>query len=223
MKVLVFDTETTGIPERNALITSTEKWPYIIQLSYALYDISRNDIHVNDGYIKIDNSIEISEESQKIHGISRDKLDKEGMNINYALMQFNNMLSEANLIIGHNLEFDKNMIIVESLRNNIDQQFTYFDKKGHKFKIPEYCTMKNTAKFCGIIKTSRFGKEYYKNPKLIELYRRLFPKENDPKNLHNSLFDILVTLRCYLKYKHDKDLFEINETASCLFNCYVNI
>ena len=217
MKVIVFDTETTGLPERNAPFTSTNKWPYIIQLSYALYDISTNNIYINDGYIKIDDNIEISKESQKIHGITKEKLDNEGMNIKYALMQFNNMFCDADLVIGHNLEFDKNMIIVESLRNNIDQYFTYYETKNHKFKKPEYCTMKNTAKFCGIIKTNKLGKEYFKYPKLIELYRRLFPQEKDPKNLHNSLFDILVTLRCYLKYKHDKDLFEINETAKVLY------
>ena len=222
MKVLVFDTETTGLPERGALITSTDKWPYIIQLSYILYDISTNDMHVNDGYVKLDKDIEISKESQNIHGITKEKLDKEGMNISYALMQFNNMFCDADIVIGHNLEFDKNMILVESLRNNLEQQFCYY-KKGRRYKKNEYCTMKNTATLCGIIKTNKLGKEYFKYPKLIELYRRLFPHERDPKNLHNSLFDVLVTLRCYLKYKHEKDLFEINETANYLYNCYGNV
>ena len=40
MKVLVFDTETTGLPtERNASITNMEAWPHIVQLSYILYDV----------------------------------------------------------------------------------------------------------------------------------------------------------------------------------------
>ena len=38
MRVLVFDTETTGLPtERNASIYHVDKWPYIIQLSYIIY------------------------------------------------------------------------------------------------------------------------------------------------------------------------------------------
>ena len=40
MKVLVFDTETTGLPtERNASISDLEVWPHIVQLSYILYDV----------------------------------------------------------------------------------------------------------------------------------------------------------------------------------------
>ena len=39
MKVLIFDTETTGLPEgKNPSIYETQKWPHIIQLSYIVYD-----------------------------------------------------------------------------------------------------------------------------------------------------------------------------------------
>jgi hypothetical protein len=39
MKVLVFDTETSGLPsERNSSILDTVKWPYILQLSFMVYD-----------------------------------------------------------------------------------------------------------------------------------------------------------------------------------------
>ena len=34
MKILVFDTETNGLPEKNASIYDLNKWPHIIQLSY---------------------------------------------------------------------------------------------------------------------------------------------------------------------------------------------
>jgi len=37
MRVLVFDTETSGLPtEKNPSIYETQKWPYIIQLSFAI-------------------------------------------------------------------------------------------------------------------------------------------------------------------------------------------
>jgi hypothetical protein len=43
MIILVFDTETTGLPtERNASIFENDKWPYIVQLSYIVYDCSKN-------------------------------------------------------------------------------------------------------------------------------------------------------------------------------------
>ena len=54
MKVLVFDTETTGLPEKGASIYDNNKWPHIIQLSYILYDLSTNLVLIKDNYIKID-------------------------------------------------------------------------------------------------------------------------------------------------------------------------
>ena len=45
MKIVVFDTETSGLPkEKNASIYETDKWPYILQLSFIIYDIERNEI-----------------------------------------------------------------------------------------------------------------------------------------------------------------------------------
>jgi len=43
MKVLVFDTETTGLPqENNVSILDTFRWPYIVQLSFIYYDSEIN-------------------------------------------------------------------------------------------------------------------------------------------------------------------------------------
>jgi hypothetical protein len=54
--------------------------------------------------------------------------------------------------------------------------------------------------------TDKYGKSYLKYPKLIELHEKLF--NVTPNNLHNSLNDILVTLRCYMKLKFNVDLME---------------
>ena len=46
MKVLVFDTETTGLPKvkKTLVYMRLSKWPHIIQLSYIVYDSDKNDI-----------------------------------------------------------------------------------------------------------------------------------------------------------------------------------
>ena len=52
MKVLVFDTETTGLPVKWAKVNEVDKWPHIIQLSHILYDTDTNniiDIDTSDG------------------------------------------------------------------------------------------------------------------------------------------------------------------------------
>ena len=216
MKILVFDTETTGLQERGASIYDKSKWPYIIQLSYILYDISNNSASIKNNYIKIHTSVAISQESFNIHNISREILDEQGINIVDALKEFNKYLKTCDIVVGHNISFDKRMIFVECFRHAVAQYFTHYED-NKKIDKPEYCTMKNTAHYCKLERLSKTNELYIKNPKLSELYLILFPNETLPTNLHNSLVDVAITLRCYLKYVNNSDIVEINDTLKELF------
>jgi hypothetical protein len=107
------------------------------------------------------------------------------------------------------------MIKVELLRfiyepnSNISEN----ESKAYKFNLHFltnykniYCTLHESINLCNIKAIDKFGKEYIKFPKLLELHQKLF--ESTPNNLHNSFNDILVTLRCFMKLKHDIDLNE---------------
>lgn len=204
MKVLVFDTETTGLPtERNPSIYETQKWPYIIQLSYIIYDTNNNNVVVivND-YINIDDNINISEESQKIHNISREML-KEGIPIKEALYKFNKYASSVDILVGHNVSFDKRMVIVEGVRNKIKM-----------IAFNTFCTMKSSTDMCKIEKVNSEGKTYFKYPTLSELYYHLFRK--NPTNTHNAIIDVIICLRCYCKIKLDEDISKLNKEIRIL-------
>ena len=50
-----------------------------------------------------------------------------------------------------------------------------------------------------------------KFPKLIELHEVLFPEHINEQYLHNSLYDILFTLRCVCKMHFNVDILYINK------------
>tara|TARA_Y100000389_G_C17463130_1_gene523309 strand:+ start:95 stop:724 length:630 start_codon:yes stop_codon:yes gene_type:complete len=206
MIILVFDTETTGLPERNASIKDTEKWPYIIQLSFVCFDVSSNNIIKKyDNYIKIKGTIELTDEVKKITNIDETNIAN-GVNITEALNKFNKYMNISNLIVAHNISFDKRVIMVECIRNKMKQQFVKFNY-NQQIRINEYCTMKNNKDLF----------ENKKYPKLIELHKKLF--DEDINNLHNSFVDILITLRCYMKITYNKDITDMLEFKN-LFNEY---
>lgn len=213
MKILVFDTETTGLPKyRNASTKNFELWPHIVQLSYILYDIETHFvIDYNDQIIKLESDIVISKESENIHKISNEISLSKGVEIYKELIEFNNILNKSDIIIAHNLEFDKNMIEVECLRNNINSPF----KNNKKL---EYCTMKNSVDLCKIISISKSKKEFFKYPKLFELHNHLFGFI--PENLHNSMIDVLTCIRCYGKMALKCDIFEKSKTLKSLNSHY---
>jgi DNA polymerase III epsilon subunit-like protein len=75
--------------------------------------------------------------------------------------------------------------------------------------------MKETEKQCNIKAVSKTGKEYTKYPTLGELHYYLF--RSYPKNLHNSLNDILICLRCYYMLQQKGDIYlENNEIKEML-------
>ncbi len=211
MKILVFDTETTGLPEKNASIYDLKKWPYIIQISYILFDICNNTSISKNHYIQLENNIVISDESYEKHKINKELLDISGENIKIVLNEFNKFLALSDIVVGHNISFDKQLIFVECFRNKIDQNFTKFIN-NKKITKNEYCTMKNSKHICNIVKVNKFNKPYYKSPSLSELYKKIFPNEFLPNDLHNSIIDVLCTLRCYimLEYNYDICIYNIN-------------
>tara|TARA_B110000858_G_C17808925_1_gene479785 strand:- start:8008 stop:8673 length:666 start_codon:yes stop_codon:yes gene_type:complete len=207
MKVLVFDTETTGLPKRNEKgrspsIYDSKSWPHIIQLSYILYETESNKILINhDHVIRLDDDVEISEKSIEMHGISRQMSKRKGIEIEEALELFHICMMNSDMIIAHNIAFDRQMILVECIRNKRSGPF--------KFKSPEqfFCTMKSTVDLCKIEAISKKnGEKYFKYPTLTELHYHLFG--SNPQNTHNSLVDILICLRCFVFLVKDVDIRE---------------
>ena len=64
-----------------------------------------------------------------MHGISKEKSRTEGINIKLAIELFNICLKETNILIAHNIQFDKNMIIW-SLANLWPKQIPNFLDEG---------------------------------------------------------------------------------------------
>ena len=99
MRVLIFDTETTGLPtDKNALYTEHEKWPHIVQLSFVVYDTDRRkSITTQDYIIKIPDDVEISEESIAVHGITRSISKRKGVPISLAMEEFQEYLKISDI------------------------------------------------------------------------------------------------------------------------------
>ena len=212
MKVMVFDTETSGLPkERNPSIYDTDKWPHVMQVSYIIYDTVVGDVtETYDAYIKLNSWVIVDPVSEGIHGITREIMDKKGISIQEALLHMRDALGKVDLCVGHNVSFDKRFMIVEGVRNNIRMNFPL-----------DYCTMKNGKELCKIEITFSNGTKGFKYPKLMELYDHLFPDIPAPQNLHNSLADTIVTLKCYCKMAHNVNLSLDSRQFRLLFreNC----
>jgi DNA polymerase III epsilon subunit-like protein len=204
--ILIFDTETTGlIPKSNDIPN-----PHITQLSFIVYDTQLNKIRTTfDSYIQLPKGVEVPQIVTELTGITNEKCEQ-GMPIQQALGIFYHTMILCDCIIAHNIDFDIRMIIIEVQRNieslqfypNIENIFAY--NRLHPLNIQLDCTMQMSTEACCIYRTNERNKTYKKFPKLSETYFHLFGKV--PENLHNSMIDALVCLRCYLKMKFNMDM-----------------
>jgi len=200
MKVLVFDTETTGLgPSRKVNYDEIDKWPHIVQLSAVLYDTEKSElVDVMDDIIKMEEGVMIPEESTRVHSITNEMSRDNGITMKESMLHFITMYEECNMHIGHNIGFDVNMVLVELERLSYPNIF-----KTHK--SIQYCTMSLGMNITKLPKINKRTRGQYKYPKLIELYEKLFNEL--PKNLHNSMVDVLCTFRCFYKMYFNQDIF----------------
>ena len=183
---LIFDTETTGLPKSwNAPITDTDNWPRCIQIAWQLHDDLGNIVEHNDFLIQTD-GFNIPYDAERIHGISTELAQEQGILLAESLELFNEALGKTNFIVGQNVGFDINIMGCEFHRLGIENNLT-------TLPLLDTCTEK-TAALCQI-PGGRYGK--FKLPTLIELHTHLFGSGFG--DAHNATADVEATTRCFLE------------------------
>jgi len=215
MRILILDTETTGLPKTKFLNPLMfHLWPHIVQLSYIIYDTEIHElIKIQDFIIRVPADILISDESIKIHGITNEMSRTSGVDISEAFETLFEDSKQADIHVCHNVDFDLNQIKIELLRLIHNDMIPHSTKSLYKdmlyrvtYVILFRCSMRETTDYCNILTKSKKGDTYKKFPSLTELYQKLF--NESPKNLHNSLHDVLVTLICFVKFNYNINILE---------------
>ena len=220
MKVLFFDTETSGLPHdecRNTLsLVNKHMWPKIVQYSSITLDTETGSVEsMSDYIVKVDDSVVLDGQSAEIHGITNLISKTQGVSIEKVLETFTQECENADLIVAHNLDFDKNMLLKEwyDLISCDDKtkvhQFTnpYIKFKKTISKVKKLCTLKsNIQRVNKKAISKKDGKEYVKWPTLEELHTHLFNEDLSDVNLHNALVDTMICARCWYNIEYNKDL-----------------
>jgi DNA polymerase III epsilon subunit-like protein len=207
--VMVFDVETTVLLPKTfkSYRTPLDQHPYIIQLSYIIYDtISKTIVFRYNEYIRIPESIEIPEIVVNLTGITKEKCLEHGVSIEEALIAFYRDMHLCSRVIAHNYQFDntvlqaefKRYMYLESFRNSCPNAPILFSWDYLKSQnIRSICTMGVGTGICKIQNPRFPNSKLYKWPKLSELHQHLFGYV--PENLHDANVDVEACLKCYLE------------------------
>lgn len=182
---LIFDTETTGLPKNyNAPLTDFDNWPRLVQLAWQIHDEKGVLVDVKNFIVKPEGFV-IPRGAEKIHGITTELAQKEGLPLEFVLSEFNKVLQEVDVIVGHNIEFDLNILGAEFLRKEMATVMIDVTAVDTKEVSTNYCALPG----------GRGGK--FKWPNLNELHQKLFSEGFDAA--HNASADVQATARCFLE------------------------
>ncbi len=183
---LIFDTETTGIPRnKTAPLSDLENWPRLVQIAWQLHDATGKLLAQHNYLIKPE-GFNIPYKAEQVHGISTTRALAEGHDLKTVLDTFVFDLTSTQELVGHNIEFDINIIAAEFIRKQFSTEtFLSLAKLDTGIASTEFCQLSG-----GI-----GGK--LKMPRLTELHEKLFGKNFG--DAHDASYDVAATARCFFE------------------------
>ena len=183
---LIFDTETTGLPRNwKAPIEDVDNWPRVVQLAWQLHGPD-GELLESEAFLIKPEGYNIPFNSEKIHGISTALAAKDGLPAAQVWSAFEKAMAQCNVLVGHNLRFDLNVMGAEYHRAKVNSPML-------SMKVMDTCTQvtADVTQLPG----GRGGR--FKTPKLGELHHHLFGE--DFADAHNATADVEATARSFFE------------------------
>jgi len=184
MRILLFDTETTGLPKsREPATAGPNNWPHLVSIAWIVLE---NEQIVKREYHIIKPEWVIPPDSTQIHGITQEKALTDGVPLNEVITAF--LSEKRDIMIAHNLKFDLN-VLVNAILWDLGQPYPNLGKT--------FCTMEASRIICKMPFGN--GRSGYKSPKLSELHHFITRRSIDIAGLHNALYDTTLLADIVLK------------------------
>lgn len=180
MKIIVFDTETTGFPSPTLPL---EKQPYICQFASLTVDVDMQNRKIKpvrqvDQLLKPE--VAIPYECTQVHKIS-DEMVVNKPTFKEWSDKLLEIFHEADVAVAHNISFDQKII---------ENELERVGKAKNFLPSQTFDTMVETKELCML--PGKNGN--FKSPRLEELYQFLFQKNFS--GAHNAMNDVMATFYC---------------------------
>jgi DNA polymerase-3 subunit epsilon len=198
--VLVFDTETSGLP---VCPRFGEYYPFsdigkyessrLVQIAWQVIDLQSDGEVVREyqAIISPQGGFILSTASTRIHGITQEHAESQGIPVKDMLVVLYADLKHVDMLVAHNFEFDVHIVASEVARAGdagppgLLRRF---------LALPSCCTMRATTRICSL--TTAWGTPKW--PRLEELHRFLFDGDSF-EGAHDALGDARATGKCLVR------------------------
>jgi DNA polymerase-3 subunit alpha len=191
--ILIFDTETTGLPRRGESVTSPN-YPRLVEIAGILIEESDSREIASFALLIRPDGYEIPD--GMVHGITQAQALAAGVPVRVALAVYSNLRRVSSAVAGHNVEFDNGIIASEFYKAGVHIPADIVDRET-------LCTAELGRPICALPPTERMTAAGYggqfKMPNLTELHTHLFGEPFD--GAHGALADVRAAARCLLELR----------------------
>lgn len=201
---LVFDTETSGLPETPCFgsyyppLTHLECYDSsrLLQIAWQLRRVHDHSlVHEMKTLVRPEGKFSIDPGAQRVHGIYAEEADVRGIKLELVLAAFRLDAQRARTLVGHNVGFDLHVVGAEVVRLEQPHWIKFWTKLR---RMPLRCTMNASIDLCRLPWPGSKKKHGRKAPKLVELYAFLFDGETFD-GAHDALADVSATSRAMIE------------------------
>lgn len=189
---LVFDTETTGIPEK---VPNSWKYPppwelerfdgaRMLSIAWTIVDTDHPGSCLTEHYCLVESDFV---DATEVHGITMEQTTRFGRKVSDCIDMFIYDAQRCDLLVGHNIEFDMLILLSECYRSQMTNEASFLHQ------CQTYCTKMKGTPVCRIVNPR--NRSCYKWPTLSELHNFIFGR--DFENAHHALGDVQATAACF--------------------------
>lgn len=196
--------ESSGLLKKNLPLEDANQ-PWVVSLAAQLCDASGNELAAIRTGIRA-NGRAIASDASAVHGISSRKASYSGVAEKSALRLLcgkESFVSQARYVVGHGMQFDKDVITSLILRNGWDA--SVWTRQGVEF----CCTMLAAAPFCKLASEHESGS--YRWPSLDDACRILLDEE--PRAGVHDAWDDLRRCRSLFFWLRERGAFDLEAAA----------
>lgn len=191
--ILVYDTETTGFPQRGQPLDHPSQ-PHLVQFAAIMCTDAGKELACVNLVVKPE-GYEIPKAASDIHGITTELANEIGVPLRVVVACFTNLRARVQAIAAHNHDFDELIMRVALLRCG--------GTAAHPGPDRKICTVKESADIVKLPPTTAMKRagmgDKFKAPNLQELHEYLFGSRFE--GAHDALIDVRACLRCLIELR----------------------
>lgn len=187
MRIIAFDTETTGLTLFSKPFTHPEQpWPVSVTAINSAPDGKIEEVY--SVIVKLPAGAVIHPKAQEVHGISFERTQEEGLDPKDVILHLRDMFRSAEVHSAYNLPFDNKVLLAMAHRTHPDIDAA--DLKSWLYGTSEgVCSMEMTKQFLRVPGTGGYG---FRAIKLGQAYKRITGR--DMEDAHDAQSDAMGAL-----------------------------